>query len=314
MKACKAAPRADLHAHITESILSAIEDDSGEWRMPWRQEALQLPHNALTKNTYNGINILSLWAQAKKRGFPLSLWASYKQWQDLGAQVRCGEKSTQVVFYKAIEIEPNAEDETDDGKRLIAKSFAVFNVAQVDDYAAPMLPDPLPPVERMAAVDRFIEATQARIIEAGDRAYYDRKNDHIVVPDEYRFTGTAIMDRREAYYSVKLHELSHWSGHETRLNRIFGKRFGDQAYAAEELVAELATAFLSAELGITQTTPPDHARYLGQWLQLLKSDNRAIFTAAAKASEAAAFLKSLQAPGPDRPPLRTTVVNDPPHN
>ena len=173
---------------------------------------------------------------------------------------------------------------------------------------------PLPPIERMAAVDLFIEATQARMIEAGDRAYYDRKNDHIVIPDEHRFTGTATMDRREAFYSVKLHELSHWTGHETRLNRTFGKRFGDQAYAAEELVAELATAFLSAELGISQATPPDHAHYLGQWLQLLKSDNRAIFTAAAKASEAASFLKSLQAPGPERPPLRTTVGNDLPHN
>jgi antirestriction protein ArdC len=314
MRACKATPRADLHAQITESILSAIEDNSGEWRMPWRQEALQLPHNALTKNAYNGINILSLWAQAKKRGFPLSLWASYKQWQELGAQVRRGEKSSHVMFYKAIEVEPNAEDETDDGKRLVAKSFAVFNVAQVDDYALPPEPDALPPVARMAAVDRFIESTQARIIEAGDRAYYDRINDHIVIPDDHRFIGTATMDRREAYYSVKLHELSHWTGHETRLNRTFGKRFGDQAYAAEELVAELATAFLSAELGISQTTPPDHAHYLGKWLQLLKSDNRAIFTAAAKASEAATFLKSLQAPGPERPPLRTAVGNDPPHN
>lgn len=314
MRACKATPRADLHAQITESILSAIEDNSGEWRMPWRQEALHLPHNALTKNTYNGINILSLWAQATKRGFPLSLWASYKQWQDLGAQVRGGEKSSQVVFYKSIEVDPDAENSSDDGKRLIAKSFAVFNVAQVDDYAPPPEPDPLPPIKRMAAVDLFIEATQARMIEAGDRAYYDRKNDHIVIPDAHRFTGTATMDRREAFYSVKLHELSHWTGHETRLNRTFGKRFGDQAYAAEELVAELATAFLSVELGISQATPPDHAHYLGQWLQLLKTDNRAIFTAAAKASEAVAYLKSLQGPAPQRPPLRTTLGNDLPHN
>ena len=223
MRACKATPRADLHAQITESILSAIEDDTGEWRMPWRQEALHLPHNALTKNTYNGINILSLWAQAKKRGFPLSLWASYKQWQELGAQVRGGEKSSQVVFYKTIEVEtdPDAGDLRDDGRRLIAKSFAVFNVAQVDDYALPSEPDALPPVERMAAVDRFIEATQARIVEAGDRAYYDRKSDHIVVPDEHRFIGTATMDRREAYYSVKLHELSHYA-----VSRIMPRQSG----------------------------------------------------------------------------------------
>jgi antirestriction protein ArdC len=300
--------RTDLHAQITQTIISSIEENSGEWRLPWRRDdgSMGLPQNALTNNSYNGINILSLWAQAQKRGFLSALWASYKQWQELGAHVRRGEKASQVVFYKTIEVETGVEDSGDDGKRLIAKSFSVFNASQVDGYILPTPPDPLPPIERLAAADRFIDATQARITECGDRAYYNRAQDQITMPDEHRFTGSATMDRREAYYSVKLHELSHWTGHETRLNRVFGQRFGDQAYAAEELVAELATAYLCAELGITQTTPPDHAHYLANWLTLLKSDNRAIFSAASKASEAARYLKDLQVPEPLRPPLRST--------
>ncbi len=293
----------DLHAQITESIIAAIEKSGDGWQMPWRQDGLAIPQNALTKASYKGINILSLWVQAKGCGYPTSVWASYRQWQQLGAQVRRGEKASQIVFYKKLEVEPNAEDETDDGRRLIAKSYAVFNVAQVDDFAAPKPPELLPPIDRLAAVEQFVAATQARVVEGGDRAYYDRRNDEIIMPDERRFTGTATMDRQESYYSVKLHEVAHWTGHQSRLNRIFGKRFGDQAYATDELVAELATAFLSAELGISQTTPPDHAQYIGQWLKLLKSDNRAIFTAAAKASEVTAYLHSLQLPGPQRPAL-----------
>jgi antirestriction protein ArdC len=308
IKAHGTASRSDLHAQITDAILSTIQEDSGQWRLPWRRDdgSMGLPQNALTNKEYNGINIVSLWVQAQKRRFSTALWASYKQWQELGAHVRRGEKASQVVFYKTIEVETSVGDSGDDGKRLIAKSYSVFNASQVDGYILPTAPDPLPAIERLAAVDRFIDATQARITEGGDRAYYNRASDHITMPDEYRFTGTATIDRREAYYSVKLHELSHWTGHETRLNRVFGKRFGDQAYAAEELVAELATAFLCAELRITQTTPPDHAQYLANWLILLKSDNRAIFSAAAKASEAARYLRELQVPEPSRPTLHGT--------
>ncbi|MCZ7593674.1 MAG: zincin-like metallopeptidase domain-containing protein [Hyphomicrobium sp.] len=153
------------------------------------------------------------------------------------------------------------------------------------------------PVERIAAADRFIRNTEARIAHGGDRAFYRPSTDTIHMPDEALFCGTDTMTRSEAYFAVLGHECIHWSGAEKRLNRTFGKRFGDHAYAAEELVAEIGSAFLCAELGITEGTPrPDHAQYLSQWLTLLKSDSRAIFTAAARASDAVAYLKKLQPP------------------
>ncbi len=125
--------------------------------------------------------------------------------------------------------------------------------------------------------------------------------DTIHMPHEGLFTSTATMNRSEAWSATALHEATHWTGAKHRLNRELGKRFGDQQYAAEELVAEVASALLCAELSITQDTRPDHAHYLANWLKLLKDDDRAIFTAAAKAGEAVTYPKSLQSPEPEPP-------------
>ena len=164
----------------------------------------------------------------------------------------------------------------------------------MDGFELPEPPPKLPPIERIEHADQFIAATKAKIEHGGERAYYRPSTDHIQMPDESRFTGTDTMTREEGYYATLLHELTHWSGAKARLNREFGKRFGDNAYAAEELVAEIASAFLSSELQITQDTRPDHAKYLAHWLKLMKDDSRAIFTAAAKANEAVSYLKKLQ--------------------
>ena len=162
----------------------------------------------------------------------------------------------------------------------------------VDGYEWPGEPEPLDPIDRIAAADRFVSQTGAKIEHGGDRAFYRPSSDHIQMPPEGLFRGTESLSRSESYYAVLVHELTHWSGAKHRLDRQFGKRFGDAAYAAEELVAEIGSAFLCAELGITEGTPrADHA----QSLQLLKDDSRAIFTAAAKASEAVAYLRQLQA-------------------
>jgi antirestriction protein ArdC len=216
----------------------------------------------------------------------------------LDAQVRKGEKATLVVFYKEYETDPNPEVADDDGKRRVARASWVFNASQVDGYTLPDAPKPLGPIERILEADRFFAATGARIEHGGERAFYRPSTDTIHMPDESLFCGTDTMTRSESYFAVLGHEAIHWSGSDKRLAREFGKRFGDAAYAAEELVAEIGSAFLCAELGITEGEPrADHAQYLAQWLTLLKSDSRAIFTAAAKASEAVAYLKKLQAPG-----------------
>lgn len=286
--------RRDIHAEITSQLIASIETNTGQFTLPWRRGGggLHLPINALTGKTYNGINILSLWVAGEVRGYAAPLWGTYRQWSERGAQVRKGEKSSLVVFYKEFQTEDDPEREDDDGKRRMARASYVFNAAQVDGFELPPQPEPLGPVARLESADRFVTATGARVEHGGDRAFYRPATDHIQMPDEGLFTGTATMDRTEGYYATLVHELVHWSGAKHRLNREMGKRFGDQAYAAEELVAEIGAAFLCAELGITQDVRPDHAHYLAGWLKMLKADSRAIFTAAARASEAAAFLRA----------------------
>lgn len=290
--------RRDLHAEITAKLIAAIESDPGKPSLPWRRSTapLFMPENALTKKLYNGINILSLWVSAELHGYTAPIWATYRQWAELDCQVRKGEKSSLIVFYKEFETDPNPDDADDDGKRRVARASYVFNASQVEGFSLPEAPQPLGQIERIQAADRFIRNTGVRIEHGGDRAFYRPSTDHIQMPDEDRFCGTDTMTRSEGYFAVLGHECVHWSGAGRRLNREFGKRFGDAAYAAEELVAEIGSAFLCAELGITQDTRPDHAQYLAQWLTLVKSDSRAIFTAAAKASEAVAYLKKLQPP------------------
>ena len=269
-RAKESAPRRDVYADITNHIIAAIEADPGKPAMPWRRtgKPLFMPSNALTGNAYNGINIVSLWVSAEIRGYSAPVWATYKQWREMDCQVRQGEKSSLVIFYKEFETDPNPDDADDDGKRRVARASSVFNASQVDGYTMLDAPVTLGPIERLDAVDRFIAATGARIEHGGDRAFYRPSTDQIQMPDEGLFCGTDTMNRSEGYYAVLVHELTHWTGAQHRLDRVLGKRFGHQAYAAEELIAEIGSAFLCAELGITQDVRADHAQYLAQWLKL----------------------------------------------
>lgn len=233
-------PRRDIHADITNQLIAAIEADPGLPQMPWRRNSgkpLFLPENALTKKPYNGINIVSLWVAAETRGYSAPIWGTYRQWAEFGCQVRKGEKSSLVVFYKEYETDPDPDNCDDDGKRRVARASYVFNASQVDGYTLPDAPEPLGPIERIAAADKFVTATGAKIEHGGDRAFYRPSTDHIQMPPEDLFCGTDSLSRSESYYAVLVHELTHWSGAKHRLSRNMGKRFGDQAYAAEELVA-----------------------------------------------------------------------------
>jgi antirestriction protein ArdC len=289
-------PRRDLHAEITNRIIAAIEADPGKPQMPWRRSStpLWMPENALSKNAYNGINVVNLWVAAEARGFTSPVWATYKQWTELGAQVRKGAKAELVIFYKEFDVDPSPDNAGDNGKRRVARASYVFNAADVDGFDIPDAPCRLRPIARIEAADRFITSTNATITHVGERAYYRPSIDAIQMPDEYLFVGTDTMTRDESYYAVLLHELTHWTMHKDRCHRNLEPRFKRQAYAAEELVAEIGSAMLCAEIGVTQDTRADHAQYIANWLELLKDDPKAIFTAAAKASQAVAFLKSLQ--------------------
>jgi antirestriction protein ArdC len=287
----------DVYTAVTNRIIAAIEADPGEARLPWHRSGLStmLPKNALTGKSYNGINILSLWAEAQLRVFPYAVWGTYKQWLEVGAQVRKGERSSLVVFYKDYEVDPNPDVADDDGRRRVAKASFVFNAAQVDGYTAAEPLPPMPALERNAIADALIAATGANIQIGGESAYYRPSTDHIQMPDENLFRESDTGLRTQDWYAVLTHELGHWSGAKARLAREFGKRFGDNAYCVEELTAELVSAMLCTELGITSQPRADHAHYIAHYLTLMKADKRAVFAAAAKAAEACAYLKSLQA-------------------
>lgn len=266
----KATPRRNLYADITNQLIAAIESSPGELTLPWRRRggSLHMPVNAQTGKAYRGVNVISLWVASETRGYDHNLWATYRQWAELGAQVRKSEKSAHVIFYKEYATDPDPQNPDDTGKRCIARASAVFNAAQVDGFDLPEAPAPLGPIERLTRADAFVTATGACVRHGGDRAYYHLTSDHIQMPDEGLFVGSTTLNRTEGYYATLLHELIHWTGPGHRLDRDIGKRFGDRAYAAEELVAELGAAFLCAELGITAELRPDHASYLANWLEL----------------------------------------------
>ena len=260
--------RKDVYQTVTDQIVAAIESGAGEWQMPWHRagEGLNRPVNIDTGKGYRGVNVVALWAAGQIRGYASGTWGTYRQWQKTGAQVRKGEKAS-----------------------------SVFNADQVDGYEV-ALPEPKDPVQAITEADAFVSGTGAEVRHGGVRAFYRPSGDFIQMPDKERFTGSKTSTATEGYYGTLLHELIHWTGIERRCDRQFGKRFGDDAYAVEELVAELGAAFLCADLGITPEPRPDHAAYIEHWLKVLKADNRAIFTAASKAAQASDFLAALQQP------------------
>jgi len=303
-------PRHDVEADITAKIVAAIKAGAGEFQMPWHRPGLSfdLPVNALTGNSYRGANILSLWIDAADKQFERQVWATYRQWGELGCQVRKGEKAALVVKYGEWIPKDKRDDEDrkdeDDGKRLFAKPAFVFNCAQVAGFDLPPRESRPDLTVRLAHVDAFVAATRAEFRESGASAFYrpkapDGSGDYIQMPPRNLFVGTATSTPTESFESTRLHELCHWVGAAGRLNRDFGKKRGDKAYAFEELVAELGAAFLCAGLEITDVPRADHAQYLGHWLEILAGDKRAIFSAASAASKAVDYLNGLQphAPG-----------------
>lgn len=287
--------RFDIHQAITDQIVTAMET-AGAARMPWtcsRGGSLARPVNIATGNPYNGVNVLSLWVSAWAADYPSNTWGTYKQWQDRGCQVRKGERSSLIVFYKTLAVEETDTEtgESAPGERMLARASRVFNGAQVDGFeTAPETLPEAPLFYPIAQAEVFAAATGARIEEGGDVACYMPGPDLVRMPDRRRFTGTETSDPAEAFYAVLCHELVHWSGVDRRLDRDLSGRFGDASYAMEELVAELGAAFLCADLGIASEPREDHASYIRTWLEVLKGDKKAIFSAAAKASQAASWL------------------------
>ena len=288
--------RQDVYTRVTDRIIADLEQGVRPWVKPWSAEhaagriTRPLRHNG---QPYSGINILMLWAAATAEGFTTPIWMTYRQSQELGAQVRKGEKGSLVVYANSI----TRTDESGDGEEVereihFMKGYTVFNVEQIDSLPDQYYAKPEPrfsnPPERIAHADSFFTAIGADIRYRGGQAFYAQAQDYIQMPPIEAFRDA------ESYYATLAHESAHWTKHPSRLDREFGrKQWGDEGYAREELVAELASAFLCADLEITPEIREDHASYLGHWLSILKADKRAIFQATAHAQRAADYLLGL---------------------
>jgi len=264
---------------ITDTIIKALESGSAPWVKPWTATTSGLDRNVVTDRAYNGINRLLLGMQ----GRTTQLWATYNQWQSIGAQVQKGEKSTTIVLFKPVSKErTNSDGETEISSFAMMKSFAVFNADQTD-YQAPSIE--LGEFNPIAQCEERIAKTGAIINHGGDSAFYHPSTDSIRLPIPSDFESEA------SYYATAFHELAHWTGAKSRLDRTFGARFGDSQYAMEELVAELTSAFLCADHHIDGKL--QHTNYIASWLKALKDDNQAIFKASALAQKASDYLLTL---------------------
>ena len=277
---------------ITQEIIARLEAGTKPWIKPWRGVPVSRPLRACGI-PYRGMNVFWLWMVADMCGYASPFWMTYNQAKALGAQVRKGEKSTIAIFYNSYtkEVEaPDTGEKTDEARRVL-KAYPVFNADQVEGLPERFHPAAtLELVEaegREAELDAFFAAIPVNLRHQGCEAYYEPSADRVTMPPASLFNGF------DHYYATLAHELSHWTGHASRLGRDLKNRFGTAAYAAEELVAELSSAMMGAELGLPVTHLDNHASYIEHWLKLLKDDARAILTAAAKAEEASSLLLKL---------------------
>ncbi|MEE9395271.1 MAG: zincin-like metallopeptidase domain-containing protein [Planctomycetota bacterium] len=277
--------KTDLYEQVTNTIVAELEAGTLPWLKPWDGTGCAdglMPYNAASRRAYTGVNVLTLWCAER---FPTNGWLTYRQAQEHGGQVRKGEKGSMIIYIgQSTKEEEDGNGDTRKRSFRFLKRSTVFNVAQCDGLPERMtkLPDPLPEPVRIANAEALIEAAGAALSHGGQRAFYSPSEDRIQLPVPQSFRSP------EHYYAVAFHEHGHWTGHKARCARDLSGRFGDRAYAAEELIAELTAAFLCAELGIEGDIR--HASYIESWISLLKNDSRAIFTAASAASKAARFL------------------------
>jgi antirestriction protein ArdC len=281
----------DLYASVTARILAELEAGSAPWIKPWSATAgANTPCNAISNRPYSGCNVVLLW-MAASAGYPLPRFLTYKQAQEAGGNVRKGEHGFKVYFVKQLAI--RNEDASDDDEARIAtmlREYTVFNVSQCDGLREKVMRGPESPKVRNrdardTLADEFLASSRADIREGFGEAYYRPSDDYVSLPPFHSFKGA------DHFYNTAFHELGHWTGHRSRLDRDLKNRFGDRQYAAEELVAELAAAFLCAEFGFDNDLR--HAGYIASWIELLRHDKKAIFTAASRAQAAADYLRRL---------------------
>jgi antirestriction protein ArdC len=280
----------DLYAEVSARIIAELERGAAPWVKPWSATPGQnVPQNAVTNRPYSGCNVILLWL-ARNRGWASPRFLTFKQAMEAGGNVRKGEHGTKVYFVKQLQIKDGDSSEKAEPRLIpMMREYTVFNVDQCEN-----LPDSVRtgkpmrvrnPDTRDVLADEFLRATGADIREGHGEAYFAPSHDFISMPAFEAFKGA------DHFYNVAFHELTHWTGHKARLDRDLKTRFGARNYAAEELVAELGAAFLSAEFGFDGDVR--NAGYIAPWIDLLNTDKRAFFTACSKASKAADYLRGL---------------------
>lgn len=288
-KANQAYHKRDLYSEVTARILAELEAGALPWVKPWSATpGLNHPHNAATNRPYSGCNVVLLWMASQRQGWAAPRFLTFKQAQELGGNVRKGEHGTKVYFVKRLEVKGKDASDDEDARIVpMMREYTVFNVAQCEGLPQrePATKTPRNKDQRDALADEFLGSTRADIREGHGEAYYVPSQDFISLP------AFAAFKNADNFYGVAFHELGHWTGHKARLDRDMQGRFGNRAYAAEELVAELCAAFLCAEFDMDGELR--HAGYIGNWIELLKSDTRAFFTACSKAQAAADYLRAL---------------------
>lgn len=283
----------DAAATVTALILEKLKTGTAPWVRPWSTTGMRpARHNGLP---YMGVNTLYLWAIADARGFTSPYWMTARQAAELGAQVRGGERHAISVYYATAKRAGGQGLAGEHGDRIFRflKCYAVYNADQIDGLPPHYHPEPADylkdPVEQRLGIETFFDPVPVPVRHGGDRAYYSPSSDHIQLPRARHFESL------DHYWSTRAHECVHATGAQHRLKRQFGKRFGDKAYAFEELVACLGQSFISAELGLPASLHDSHASYIASWIDVLERDKTAIIHAAAKAEQAVTWLRQCSA-------------------
>ncbi|MDE0518168.1 MAG: zincin-like metallopeptidase domain-containing protein [Bdellovibrionales bacterium] len=274
----------DIYQEITNQIISDLEKGLPVWEKPWEKGFMGFPVNVFSKSFYSGVNTLILWLRQSQIGFETSQWITFLQVKKLGGKVKKREKATPIVFYKKLLI---TDEKTEEEKTIpILKTHAVFNLSQtkgLEHLIKKSSSKEDPHFQDVEKAEELIKKSKADISFAPiDRACYLPIDDKILMPKKEQFkTG-------ERFYSTMFHELSHWTGHKSRLDRAMGGKKGSKTYAFEELVAEISASFICCHLGFEYST--QHSAYVKDWLEVLKEDKKAIFKASSKAQKATEFI------------------------
>ena len=276
---------------ITASLIKSIKNGAPPWIKPWRSGATEpFPINATSGNKYSGINIMLLWGAALSKGYEKDRWLTFNQARKCGGSVKKGEKATLIVYARNVE-KQNEDGEID--RFRVARTFSLFNVDQCKELPKNVQGQVSAEEELQWSphekAESFIDAIPAKIYEKSDGAHYSPELDCITMPKKSAFHSD------DGWYSTLLHELVHWSGGKKRMARegITGKHSAySKEYAYEELIAEIGSAYLCAELGIEGNL--NHANYLNSWAKMIENVPKMIFTASADASRAVDYLKGYQ--------------------